>query len=161
MFERYTEKARRVIFFARYEASNFGSPCIDTQHLLLGLIREDKLLLHHVQLKVDFETVRQDVTSRIKPGKPIPTNIDLPLSEQAKRALKYAAEEADRTDPAVVLIFGDEAVGDEPAAAEGGEVPDRAGKHVFRKTRYEHRTFSPVVRRKSLTRRSLRLRRGR
>src|SRR5947209_15423080 len=96
MFERYTEKARRVIFFAGYEASNFGSRCIDTQHLLLGLIREDKLLLHHVQLKVDFETVRQDVTSRIKPGKPIPTNIDLPLSEQAKRALKYAAEEADR-----------------------------------------------------------------
>jgi len=36
MFERYTEKARRVIFFARYEASQFGSPCIETEHLLLG-----------------------------------------------------------------------------------------------------------------------------
>ena len=96
MFERYTESARRVVFFARYEASNFGSPCIDTQHLLLGLLREDKLLFHRVQLKVDFETARQDVTSRIKPGKPIPTSVDLPLSEQAKRALKYAAEEADR-----------------------------------------------------------------
>ena len=33
MFERYTEKARRVIFFARYEASQFGSPCIETEHL--------------------------------------------------------------------------------------------------------------------------------
>ena len=39
MFERYTEKARRVIFFARYEASQFGSPCIETEHLLLGLLR--------------------------------------------------------------------------------------------------------------------------
>lgn len=38
MLERYTEKARRVIFFARYEASNYGSPYIETEHLLLGLI---------------------------------------------------------------------------------------------------------------------------
>ena len=42
MFERYTEKARRVIFFARYEASQFGSPYIETEHLLLGLLREEK-----------------------------------------------------------------------------------------------------------------------
>ena len=40
MFERYTEKARRVIFFARYEASEYGSPCIETEHLLLGHLRE-------------------------------------------------------------------------------------------------------------------------
>jgi ATP-dependent Clp protease ATP-binding subunit ClpC len=44
MFERYTEKARRVIFFARYEASQFGSPHIETEHILLGLLREDKAL---------------------------------------------------------------------------------------------------------------------
>ncbi|HME32241.1 MAG TPA: Clp protease N-terminal domain-containing protein [Terriglobales bacterium] len=36
MFERYTEKARRVIFFARYEASQLGSPYIETEHILLG-----------------------------------------------------------------------------------------------------------------------------
>ena len=42
MFERYTEKARRVIFFARYEASQFGSPYIETEHLLLGLLREEE-----------------------------------------------------------------------------------------------------------------------
>jgi len=39
MFERYTEKARRTIFFARYEASQFGSEYIHTEHLLLGLAR--------------------------------------------------------------------------------------------------------------------------
>jgi ATP-dependent Clp protease ATP-binding subunit ClpC len=38
MFERYTEKARRTIFFARYEASQFGSPVSDSEHLLLGLL---------------------------------------------------------------------------------------------------------------------------
>jgi ATP-dependent Clp protease ATP-binding subunit ClpC len=42
MFERFTEKARRVVFFARYEASQYGSPEIDSEHLLLGLIREHK-----------------------------------------------------------------------------------------------------------------------
>jgi hypothetical protein len=42
MFERYTEKARRVIFFARYEASTFRSTEIGTEHLLLGLLREPK-----------------------------------------------------------------------------------------------------------------------
>src|SRR6267378_6748336 len=41
VFERYTEKARRVIFFARYEASQYGSQYIETEHLLLGLMRED------------------------------------------------------------------------------------------------------------------------
>ncbi|MBV8774893.1 MAG: hypothetical protein JO166_21550, partial [Deltaproteobacteria bacterium] len=44
MFERYTEKARRTIFFGRYEASQFGSACIEPEHLLLGLLREDKAL---------------------------------------------------------------------------------------------------------------------
>ena len=44
MFERYTEKARRVIFFARYEASQFGSPYIETEHLLLGLCARTKRL---------------------------------------------------------------------------------------------------------------------
>jgi ATP-dependent Clp protease ATP-binding subunit ClpC len=38
MFEKYTEKARRVIFFARYEASQFGQPYIEAEHLLLGLL---------------------------------------------------------------------------------------------------------------------------
>jgi len=37
MFERYTEKARRLIFFGRFEASQFGGPFMETEHLLLGL----------------------------------------------------------------------------------------------------------------------------
>jgi Clp amino terminal domain, pathogenicity island component len=44
VFERYTERARRVIFFGRYEASHFGSKTIETEHFLLGILREDKNL---------------------------------------------------------------------------------------------------------------------
>lgn len=45
MFDRYTESARRVIFFARYEASQYGNPQIGTEHLLLGLLRERRATL--------------------------------------------------------------------------------------------------------------------
>src|SRR6266849_2191554 len=97
MFERYTEKARRATFFGRYEASQLGSPFIETEHLLLGLFRENKELMRQVLPKVDFETARQDVVSRLKSDTDsIPTNVDLPLSERAKRVLMYAAEEAGR-----------------------------------------------------------------
>jgi len=44
MFDRFTEQARQVIFFARYEASSLGSESIETEHLLLGVVRQDKLL---------------------------------------------------------------------------------------------------------------------
>jgi hypothetical protein len=45
MFERYTAKARRVIFMARYEVSQFGASAIETEHLLLGILREEKSIL--------------------------------------------------------------------------------------------------------------------
>jgi len=45
MFERYTEHARRVIFFGRYEASQFGSDAIEPEHLLLALYRDDTALM--------------------------------------------------------------------------------------------------------------------
>jgi len=58
MFERYTEKARRVIFFACYEASQLGSPYIETEHLLLGhLLREDKALTNRVDHSYVTETI--------------------------------------------------------------------------------------------------------
>jgi len=44
MFERYAESARRVIFFARNEAVQFGSTTIETEHLLLALLQEDRSL---------------------------------------------------------------------------------------------------------------------
>jgi hypothetical protein len=96
MFERYTEKARRVIFFARYEASQFGSPFIETEHLLLGIFRDDKELIRRVLLKLDIDSARQEIVSRTETHNQQLTSVDLPLSDHAKHALIYAAEEADR-----------------------------------------------------------------
>jgi hypothetical protein len=95
MFERYSEKARRSIFFARYEASTYGSAYIETEHLLLGLLREDRALF--VQLGIgSTEAFRQSVDARLQPAKEsISTSLDLPLSHECKRALNYAAEDAE------------------------------------------------------------------
>jgi ATP-dependent Clp protease ATP-binding subunit ClpC len=66
MFARYTEKARRVIFFARYEASEFGSPIIDTEHLLLGLVREEKLVCFRWVRRAQPEAIRGAAESWIQ-----------------------------------------------------------------------------------------------
>ena len=96
VFERYTERARRVIFFARYEASQFGSPYIETEHLLLGLLREAKALpmrflrgtsTEEIYKQVELHTIVREKTS---------TSVDLPLTNECKRILTYAADEAER-----------------------------------------------------------------
>jgi ATP-dependent Clp protease ATP-binding subunit ClpC len=97
MFERYTEKARRVIFFARYEASQFGTSCIETEHLLLGLLREAKELADYLARRnVTEESVRKRAEEQKTERRKIPTSVDMPLSQESKRALAYAAEEAER-----------------------------------------------------------------
>jgi len=96
MFERYTDKAGRTIFFARYEASQFGSPYIETEHILLGLLREDKALIHRLLPKADYQSIREQVVSHIPTVNKVSTSSDLPLSNGGKRALAYAAEEAER-----------------------------------------------------------------
>ncbi len=97
MFERYTEKARRVIFFARYEASQYGSLVIDTEHILLGLLREDWALMQRYVGPIESGTeIRTEVERIIQRGAPIPTSAEVPLSGDSKNILKFAAEEADR-----------------------------------------------------------------
>jgi ATP-dependent Clp protease ATP-binding subunit ClpC len=97
MFERYTEKARRVIFFARYEASQFGSPYIETEHLLLGLLREDKALTSRfLRSHTSVESIRKQIEAHTTIREKVSTSVDLPLSNECKRVLAYAAEEAER-----------------------------------------------------------------
>ena len=97
MFERYTEKARRVIFFARYEASQFGSPYIETEHLLLGLLREDNpMVSRHLPSPGYEESILKQIKSQTAIRDKIATSVDLPLSNECKRVLAYAAEESMR-----------------------------------------------------------------
>ena len=97
MFERYTENARRVIFFARFQVSTLGGDKIDTEHLLLGLLREDASLLQQlVRPPFTIESIRLQTQEVAKRGEQRGTSVDLPLSDDSKLVLGFAAEEAER-----------------------------------------------------------------
>ena len=102
MFERYTESARRALFYARYEASEcgvpVGGPAIETEHLLLGLLRDNKGIIKALfaQANVRYDEVRAEIPAREPVKEKIATSVELPFSPDMKRALQRAAEEADR-----------------------------------------------------------------
>jgi ATP-dependent Clp protease ATP-binding subunit ClpA len=97
MFERYTEIARRVIVSSKHKAGHVGSPNIDTEHLLLGLLSTDKgLARRFLGSPWAAEAVWGKIEQSRPIHKPIQAPFDLPLSSVSKRALSYGAEEADR-----------------------------------------------------------------
>jgi ATP-dependent Clp protease ATP-binding subunit ClpC len=94
MFERYTDKARRTIFFSRYEASNEGASWIETEHLLLGLLREDRSLRDRLPAGA-AEHMRKRIEERVpRPFERKTTPVDLPLSQNSKAALAFADDES-------------------------------------------------------------------
>jgi ATP-dependent Clp protease ATP-binding subunit ClpC len=98
MFERYTERARRVLFFARYEATQLGSTQIETEHLLLGLIREGKGLTSRIFARshLSLESIRKEIEGRTIFREKVSTSVEIPFSPDTKRVLQFGAEEADR-----------------------------------------------------------------
>src|SRR5689334_22698282 len=87
MFERFTEQARRTIFFARYEASQYGSPYIETEHLLLGILRERRAVLGKwFPGKGNLEAkIRTQIEKHITRGARIPTSVEVPLSQENRQ----------------------------------------------------------------------------
>ncbi len=98
MFERYTERARRVLFFARFEASQLGHIGIESEHVLLGLLREGAGLTRHIfsQANISYGEVVKDIKSRHPSVEKLSTSVEIPFTHETTRALQYAAEESDR-----------------------------------------------------------------
>lgn len=97
MFERYSHAARRAVFFARYEASEYGSPAIETEHLLLGILREDKSLAKKAFARPGaLELLRKEIEAQITRRDRIPHTVEIPLSPDSKRVLNLAAESAQK-----------------------------------------------------------------
>ncbi|MFL6468245.1 MAG: ATP-dependent Clp protease ATP-binding subunit [Pyrinomonadaceae bacterium] len=96
MFERYSERSRRIIFFARYEALQYGSPVIAPEHLLLGLMREDKTVTSRVfPLRgIGADKIRAEIEERVVVRDRIPQSSELHLSPETKKVLFYANEES-------------------------------------------------------------------
>ena len=98
MFERYSERARRTLFFARYEASVLAGVEIEPAHILLGLLREGKRIhqfLEHwnispAELRLQLETHAR------RSGPKASTSIEIPFAQATKQMLHAAMWEADR-----------------------------------------------------------------
>jgi quinol monooxygenase YgiN len=99
MFERYTERARRVLFFARYEASQLGSTSIKSEHLLLGLLRDGGApgfsADAFARAGLDYTAVRQELVDAVAGDAKIATSVEIPFEAAARAALGAAAQEAD------------------------------------------------------------------
>ena len=97
MFEKYSEKARRALFFARYEASKMGSRVIESEHLLLGILREGEEsvseLLDRFRIKPD--ELRKEIEGEKVFVERVSSTAELPLSEETKKILAYASHEAE------------------------------------------------------------------
>jgi ATP-dependent Clp protease ATP-binding subunit ClpC len=92
MFDKFTQRARRVIFFARFEASKTGCHSISTEHLLLGLMRENMYLFPEFPPESDLTAIRSELFGQ-PPADSVPTSVDIPLTQSAQRVLQKAGHE--------------------------------------------------------------------
>jgi len=97
MFEKYNEKARRALFFARYEASKLGSRVIESEHVLLGILREGEETVGEIlrRFHVKTEEIRREIEGERVFVERISSTAELPLSEESKKVLAYASHEAE------------------------------------------------------------------
>ena len=105
MFEKFTERARKVMSLARQESQRLNSDFIGTEHVLLGLVQEGggvavKAL---AKFKVDLQRIRQEVNRLVQPpASPSSMLGQIPFSPRAKRLIELAGEEASRTNSPVI-----------------------------------------------------------
>ncbi len=102
MFEKYTPDAKRVIFFARYEASRAGASQIEVEHLILGIGRVDKRLARQLP-DLQPETAQQPWWRRLMASR-VSTSIPLHLSSDSKLILAgVKPDEADKITPETLV----------------------------------------------------------
>ena len=96
MFERFTDRARKVMALANQEAQRFNHECIGTEHILLGLVKEGSGVGATVlkNLDVDIKKLRLEVEKLVKSGPDMVTMGKLPQTPRAKKVIEYAIEEA-------------------------------------------------------------------
>ena len=96
MFDRFTDRARKVMGLARQEAQRLNHEYIGTEHILLGLVQEGSGVAANVlkNLDIDLRKVRLEVEKLVKSGPEMVTMGKLPQTPRAKKVLEYAIEEA-------------------------------------------------------------------
>jgi ATP-dependent Clp protease ATP-binding subunit ClpC len=94
MWQKFTERARRVVFFSQEEAQAFGEGYVSTEHLLLGLLREDNTAREVLSaLGCNFEGMAVDLRQQLPTGSSMPSH-DMTLTPRAKRVIDLAYDES-------------------------------------------------------------------
>jgi ATP-dependent Clp protease ATP-binding subunit ClpC len=96
MYERFTDRARKVMQLANQEAQRFNHEYIGTEHVLLGLIKEGSGVAANVlkNLDIDLRKIRLEVEKLVQSGPDMVTMGKLPQTPRAKKVIEYAMEEA-------------------------------------------------------------------
>ena len=96
MFEKFTERARKVMSLARGEAQRLNSEFIGTEHILLGIIQEGGGVAAKVlkNLNIDMRRIRQEVEKLVSPGSSTIQLGQIPFSPRAKRVIELSGEAA-------------------------------------------------------------------
>jgi len=96
MFERFTDRARKVMALANQEAQRFNHEYVGTEHILLGLVKEGQGVAANVlhNLQVDLKKIRLEVEKIVKSGPNMVTMGKLPQTPRAKKVIEFAIEEA-------------------------------------------------------------------
>ena len=95
-FNRFTERARKVILLAKEEAKRFNHDYIGTEHILLGLVKEGEGVAAAVltSLGLDSENIREEVEKLVQPGLGKAMSEDIPFTPRAKKVIELAMDEA-------------------------------------------------------------------
>ena len=96
MFNRFTERARKVIILAKEEAKRFNHDYIGTEHILLGLIREGEGVASAVlqNMGLSLDKIRLEIEKLVQPGPSTVVSGDIPFTPRAKRVIELSMEEA-------------------------------------------------------------------
>jgi ATP-dependent Clp protease ATP-binding subunit ClpC len=96
MFNRFTERARKVIILAKEEAKRFNHDYIGTEHILLGLIREGEGVASAVlqNMGLGLDKIRVEIEKMVQPGPATVISGDIPFTPRAKRVVELSMEEA-------------------------------------------------------------------
>src|SRR5881227_4089918 len=96
MYERFTDRARKVMQLANQEAQRFNHEYIGTEHILLGLVKEGSGVAANVlkNLDIDLKKIRLEVEKLVKAGPSMVTMGQLPFTPRAKKVLELSVEEA-------------------------------------------------------------------
>ncbi|MEE9260408.1 MAG: Clp protease N-terminal domain-containing protein, partial [Candidatus Scalindua sediminis] len=96
MFDKFTDRARKVMALAREEAKRFNHEYIGTEHILLGLVKEGSGVAANVlqNLDIDLKKIRLEIEKIVQTGPDLVSVGQLPFTPRVKKVLEYAIEEA-------------------------------------------------------------------